>query len=732
MPERGAELDADATSLIQFTHSSFYVVCSIVSALVGAQVSLTLVEVVQKSEVGRGYKLLMLLTSICQVVLCQFALHFIGLAALELSVPWGVNLFWTMASFVVLLLFCMPGLWLAMKSRRWMQSYINTRFPEVLKGQKLSMCYQLGMLVNFVWSIPTIRVIPPMLMIFIGLMGCQYLGVQSIAGIGGMDIQCHLSSGVLALQISVGLVEAALLVYFFILAPTGAFRGACVLVLVAVLALWHYVSIALGLACISGTDPVGGPVLSREIVFGFLVLAGSLGSLAGATFGKLSIRQHIVSIRQGHLLEAMVCNIANLDLTGVLAMEAEMKNPSKIEVSLFEIAKRLTEFRPFLPDGLWSVPEAVDNDETESESDLPTPRSDAEDAVENTSFVGPGVVRDPELGKQAPTVGLKDTPMIPDDPCRKRSVRSSINRSFNKYIIQLQQVTSPPKPGPPKLQLNGRFKKAVSAVIKKNNLSSLQVSNLTILWVKKKEMDFFGPTMNNAHITYEITHFMTKVNQLIHKHGGSVNFCQNGQILATWKSRTPAEACTCAMDIQALAEINTTQIIQTGRFLTGSTGDQAMRVFNVLGPLMERLPILAELANKDRNDVLITDKERDSAQYGFQPLPFERVCIRGVTQSVYLLYPVEPTEELAGDGEWMYELQNGEGGTNAKGVLKRFWSAYIAGSEAQAEEQLKKLELLREEFPSWYVSHLKALVTEHQKHGSPKPLKVLEQKWKLM
>ena len=94
------------------------------------------------------------------------------------------------------------------------------------------------------------------------------------------------------------------------------------------------------------------------------------------------------------------------------------------------------------------------------------------------------------------------------------------------------------------------------------------------------------------------------------------------------------------------------QVIQTGQYLIGNLGDERTRSFNVAGPLQTVIQRLLPLAHPGRREVLVMQKEYETAVYEFNCIPYDLLNLNGQRRTVFCVLASAANNAH----EWMYQV----------------------------------------------------------------------------
>eukprot|EP00667_Euglena_gracilis_P016874 EG_transcript_17695 len=280
---------------------------------------------------------------------------------------------------------------------------------------------------------------------------------------------------------------------------------------------------------------------------------------------------------------------------------------------LFQVTCNLDLLRPYLPDTLFSSPKEV-------------PETRAPARLSITVADSPPKDKEPTGTERTSSPSTRSSKEEAEATRRQSFISALIPAYRRRTFSRDKNIAGSPlrHPVAPRMSVL-----APDLKVARNVALGLKTATLSVLCVKLQDLDYNGAQLNLRQVETDLTEFMQTTTREVKMAGGTMVQCGGELAIAMWTSRSPQNALHCAAAIQQTSKQTVTQVVQCGQYLTGNVGDEKAKAFSVVGPLQTLSLHLLPLASSRRNDILITDQERETAMYEYCCLPYERIWVEG-------------------------------------------------------------------------------------------------------
>jgi hypothetical protein len=239
-----------------------------------------------------------------------------------------------------------------------------------------------------------------------------------------------------------------------------------------------------------------------------------------------------------------------------------------------------------------------------------------------------------------------------------------------------------------------------------------------VLRIRLQALDFgTAKGLNLDAVQKTVKNFMKLTTGLAKVHGGTIVSCASGATVVMWPTVDPGPALLCATAVAQKSRTPVTQVLQSGRFLSGNLAASQLRSFNLLGPADWAGQMLLRAGDGLRLLFLI-GSEGEDLKATHHCLPYEQILLNGVPTTVWSVTAATAARPM---GSWTSRAVENVRRRQQERIEDCF-SVYCDGSYTAARELLSKIG----DAPEWYSQHLLTLIDQADAHGVTDPVKSLE------
>eukprot|EP00668_Euglena_longa_P006247 GGOE01007417.1.p1 GENE.GGOE01007417.1~~GGOE01007417.1.p1 ORF type:complete len:733 (-),score=193.40 GGOE01007417.1:186-2345(-) len=639
-----------------------------------------------------------------------FSLQFIAVSGMGLGLGWGFDVLWEFGSLACAVLLGTLGITLALWLRINAEPQVMQHFPHCEEGWPFCFHDQVELLRFLLSHLPGLRLMLAAVLLLLGVVGCVHAGMWSVQGTTAeAGVHCRALGTSAGLVFGLALPTCAFVTLGFVLSPLRG-RVQCALVLVEVLGLglYQFFSMLWGFEVVAGQGAgwSAGVVIDHGYLVVIMSLQGTASVVIAVLFAKAAIDIQLSSRFGLANARRLVHHLAQMDLKAARRLQKDgfLGIPSPMSTLLFQVTCNLELLRPYLPDTLFAGKDVGEGRPTRGSLVNESPPK--ESTVERTAC--------------SPSISTRSSKEEAESSRRQSFIAAFMPTYRRRAMSRDRNVASSPLRHPPP----GPRMSIIAQDLKvaRNTALGLKTAMLSVLCVKLQDLDYNGAQLNLRQVETDLTEFMLTTSREVKMSGGTIVQCGGELTIAMWSTRSPQNALHCAAAIQQASKQTVAQVVQCGQYLTGNVGDDKAKAFSVVGPLQTLSLHLLPLASSRRNDILITDQERETAMYEYCCLPYERIRVEGTAQTVYAMVPY-PKAGRVDDNEWIYRMQANMQSL-AQDKLMEVWDAYCTGQYRSARALVAQL--AQEKLPAWYPDHLHRLIEEALHQGTSDPIKCLQ------